>query len=91
MLLSINPYVIDSIALWKNEAIVYHPFQSETNHLDAISTEIIKLLLEKQININDLIYSLQQKKISTSPVEYTEQLVHSYVSELLKCEIIIKC
>jgi len=91
MLLSINPYVINSIALWSDEAIVYHPFQSETSHLDTLSTEIVKLLLEKKTSINDLVYCLQQKKINISPIEDTEQLVQAYISELLKCEIVIKC
>lgn len=91
MLLSLNPDIKNSIALWPNEAIVYHPFQGDTNHLDSIAAELITLLSANKLHIDKLIQSLHQNNKDNSSLEYTEQLVHSYVSELIECEIVIKC
>lgn len=93
MFVSLSPYVINSIALWTktNEAIIYHPYRGETNHLDSNAAEIIALLSEGKLQINELTDSLYQNKKNTSSLEYTEQLVHSYISELIECEIVIKC
>jgi hypothetical protein len=91
MFLSINPYVINSIALWTNEAIVYHPYKGDTNHLDSFAAEIISLVSKEKYHINELIDFLYQSKKNTMSLEYTEQLVHSYLSELIECEIVIAC
>lgn len=87
----INPDIENSIALWPNEAIVYHPYRGETNHLDRDASQIIALLLEDRLHINELTNSLYQVKKSTSSLEYTQELVHSYILELIECEIVIKC
>ena len=91
MFLSLSPYVINTIDLWPNEAIVYHPCKGDTNHLDSIAAEIISLMSEEKLHINELTHSLHQSKKNTMSLEYTEQLVHSYLSELIECEIVIAC
>ena len=91
MMLSLNSSVISSIALWPNEVIVYHPYRGETNHLDRDASNIIVLLLDNKLHINELTDSLYQNKKNTSSLEYTEQSVHSYISELIECEIVIQC
>tara|TARA_R110001583_G_scaffold7158_5_gene35634 strand:+ start:782 stop:1057 length:276 start_codon:yes stop_codon:yes gene_type:complete len=91
MLLSLNPHIKNTIALWPNEAIVYHPYRGYTNHLDSIAAQMITLLSEDNLHINELTDFLYQNKKNTFSLEYTEQLVHSYISELLECEIVIKC
>jgi len=91
MLLSLNPDIVTSIALWPNEAIVYHPYRGDTNHLDSIATEIIKLLSRNKINIEVLIKTIHQCGIDSASIEDTGQLVHAYISELSNNEIIIKC
>jgi hypothetical protein len=92
MQLSLNPDIKNSIALWPNEAIVYHPYRGETNHLDGIASQIIALLSENnKFHINELTDSLYQNKKNTSSLEYIKQLVHSYVPELIECEIVIQC
>ena len=77
--------------MWPNEVIVYHPYRGETNHLDRDASNIIVLLLDNKLHINELTDSLYQNKKNTSSLEYTEQLVHSYISELIECEIVIQC
>lgn len=91
MFLSLNPDIKNSIALWPNEAIVYHPYKGDTNHLDSIAAEMITLLSKDKLHIDTLTNALVQSKKNTSPIEYTTQLVHSYLLELIECEIVITC
>lgn len=91
MQLSLNPDIKNSIAFWTNETIIYHPYRGETNHLDKDASKIIALLLDNKLHINELTDSLYKNKKNTSSLEHTKQLVHSYISELIECEIVIKC
>ncbi|MFT7005555.1 MAG: hypothetical protein ACJAXJ_000053 [Colwellia sp.] len=87
----INPDIENTIALWPNEAIVYHPYRGDTNHLNNIAAQMIVLLSKGKLQINELTNSLHQSNKNTLSLEYTEQLVDSYLSELIECEIVIKC
>jgi hypothetical protein len=87
----INPQIKDTIALWDQEAIVYHPFSGITNHLDALATAILSSVIDECLSLTQIENLIKDNQAINSSFELSFDLIHAYAHELISSEILIKC
>jgi hypothetical protein len=87
----INPEIKDTIASWDREAIVYHPFNGITSHLDGLATAIVLSVKGECLSLTEIEKQMSNNHTINSSFELNSDLIHAYAHELISSEILIKC